>query len=165
MSAGLLVTAGKSSCKHAPSPIVSESSTPHASPSTVASPLFCLVSLGWKEKKRKERKTRAVDRQPSTTVGWPRGARHPVSPRHLHCLSADEVSRPLGLHNQTGHHSCQACSTRIACFALLSFWMSFSRLPASLQSAECSTVLTMPSYVDVEGARLCNHVVSRHIAR
>jgi hypothetical protein len=117
------------------------------------------------KKRKKERKTRAVDRQPSTTVGWPRGARHPVSPRHLHCLSADEVSRPLLACIIKPVITPVRRAARIACFALLSFWMSSSRLPASLQSAECSTVLPMPSYVDVGGARLCNHVVSRHIAR
>jgi hypothetical protein len=102
----------------------------------VASLLFCLVSLGQEEKK--ERRVPLIDNRRQPLLG--RGEHDtPVSPRHLHCLSADEVSRPLLACIIKPVITPVRRATRIACFALLSFWMSFSRLPASLQSAECST--------------------------
>lgn len=57
----------ESSSKHAPSPTASESSTPHASPSNVASLLFCLVSLGQEEKK--ERRVPLIDNRRQPLLG------------------------------------------------------------------------------------------------
>jgi hypothetical protein len=144
------------------------SSTPHASPSTVASPFFCPVGLGQKEKDgKKERRVPVIDN------GLLRARGEHNTPFHRaisHCLSADELPRLTRPRRPLLACIIKPVITpvrRAVCITL--FCTSkvldvVSPLPASLQSAALF-FLPMPSYVDLPRARLCNHVVSRHIKR
>jgi hypothetical protein len=121
------------------------SSTPHASPSTVASPFFCPVGLGQKEKDgKKERRVPVIDN------GLLRARGEHNTPFHRaisHCLSADELPRLTRPRRPLLACIIKPVITpvrRAVCITL--FCTSkvldvVSPLPASLQSAECSTVL------------------------